>query len=1080
MRDRVGTQVRFGSFELDLASAELRSSDTTTRLPEKSFRILTVLIEYQGKLVSREEIQKRLWPNDTAVDFEHGINNAIKNLRRALGDSADQPQYVETVPRRGYRFLLPVENVDNLEDSFLQSILSQAPNAQGESLARAVGGSLIGKTVSHYRVLGIVGGGGMGVVYKAEDLRLDRAVALKFLPEDLGGDPLAVERFEREARAASTLEHPNICSIYEFGEHERQPFIVMPLLHGQTIRDMLATSGALPEQQILELAIQIAHGLRAAHERGIIHRDIKPANIFVDTRGLAKILDFGLAKVLEEEKRERAAHEDARATITENAQGDISLTLTRRGDTVGTAGYMSPEQVRGEDLDIRTDIFSFGLVLYEMAAGQKAFTGESAISVRNAILQDAPANLREVNSKCSPELGAIVHKALEKDRTARYQTTTELLRDLEPLKGNERRRFRLRPQSKKLIAGAAASLMIAILAFVYWRSHRPPPNFSERDTVVIADFDNTTGDKIFNDTLRKALALELEQSPYLNVLPERKLQATLQQMEKSPEQAVTPEIAQEICLRTNSRAVLAGSIGSTDNNFDIVLRALSCQTGHSFETTKAQSKTRGDILPALSRAATDMRRQLGESLSSVQKFDQPLPEVTTSSLEALQAYAKMRPFGSSTENLPHLKRALELDPNFALAYAQLGATYWNVGQGKLGAENIKRAYDLRHHTSERERFYIEATYYAFVSRELDKAEQSAREWAHSYPGDPKPHNALAVLYTQLGKPDDAVREIQEAIRLAPDNPAAYGNLVGMLTAAGRFEDAKAAYDTAIASNLDNPTLHEYRYGLAFLEGDEAAMREQLAWAVAKPRSEDNLLAAQSGTEAYYGRVRKAREFAKRSIESDLRADAMETASIKSSVFALNEAELGNAAVAKQSTDEALKQNPGRDARMWSALALARAGYEKEAEALAGQLKRDFPLDTMMQNEALPSIRAAMHLSRNRPLQALETLEAVVPYELTQDSIAFLYPSYLRGEAYLAANQPQKAVAEFQKLLAHRGIVSSSIIGALVHLQLARAYVLAGDKDAAKKSYQEFLELWKTADDDLRLLKQAKAEYRTMH
>lgn len=1073
MSNTLPNWVRLGEFELDVQNGELRGKGRQIHLPEKSFRVLGILVQYEGRLVTREDIRKRLWPNDTAVDFEHGINTAIKNLRRVLGDSADQPRYIETIPRRGYRLMLPVQRVEGPEASVLPSGISVTAAAEALSVPPATGGALIGKTLSHYRVLEVVGGGGMGVVYRAEDLRLDRAVALKFLPEELGGDPLAVERFEREARAASALEHPNICPIYEFGEHQGQPFIVMPLLRGQTVREMLVTGGALPQELVLDLAIQIAHGLGAAHEKAIIHRDIKPANIFVDSKGVAKILDFGLAKVVEEEKRDLAY---ASAGTAEAGPVDISLTLTRRGDAIGTAGYMSPEQIRGETLDIRTDIFSFGLVLYEMASGHRAFHGESAAVVRNAILQDAPASLRQVSPQTSPELAAIVHKALEKDRTARYQSTTELLRELEQMKRSERRWFRLRSQSKKLVLGSAAALIVAILAFLYWRSHRPTPNFSERDTLVIADFANTTGETIFNDILRKALALELEQSPYLNVLPERKVQAAIQQMEKLPEQAITPEIAQEVCLRTGSRAVMDGAIAPAGNSFHIVLRALSCQTGNPFETSNAVAKDRRDILSAISRAATHMRQQLGESLSSVQKFNQPLPEVTTASLEALREFSKARSLSSSTESIPHLKRALELDPNFALAYAQLGTTYWNVGQGKRGAENILKAHELRYRTSDRERFYIETTYYAFVTRELDKAEQSAREWVHNYPADSNAHRHLAILHTQLGRPDDAVREMQEAVRLAPDSPAAYGDLVGMLSAAGRLAEAKAAYDEATAKNLDNPTLREYRYNLAFLQEDETGMREQVTWALAKPRTEDNMLAAQSATEAYYGHLQKAEEFTKRSVESDIRADALETASIKTGFFALCEAELGNAARAKSMAEQALKQDPGRDGRMWAAFALARAGYLDEAQRVADALNREFPLDTLMQNQVLPNIRAAMHLRQRKPLQALEVLEVVRPYELSQDSIGFMYPAYLRGEAYLRANYPLKAVAEFEKLRTHRGIVSNLMTGALVHLQTARAYAMAGDKDSAKKSYQEFLELWKTADGDLQPLRQAKSEY----
>jgi serine/threonine protein kinase/predicted Zn-dependent protease len=1072
MENTVSTRVRFGEFGLELNSGQLSRGGETIYLPEKPFRLLVVLIEYEGGLVSREDIKKKLWPNDTAVDFEHGINTAIKSLRRSLGDSADQPTYIETVPRRGYRLMVPVERV---ADSVGPTNGQAVGNTQDTPGSKTPRGGLVGRTVSHYRVLEVIGGGGMGVVYRAEDLKLGRAVALKFLPEDLGNDPLALERFSREARSASSLDHSNICVIHEFGEHEGHPFIVMPLLEGQTLRDRLAASkGPLPLNEVVDIAIQVAQGLQAAHERGIIHRDIKPANIFITSKGVCKILDFGLAKLLETEEPEEAMAA-ANAKSSSASGQPIYLTLTRTGTAMGTAAYMSPEQVRGENLDARTDIFSFGLVLYESATGARAYSGETAAVVQEKILHQAAAPAAELNAALPADLISILNKALDKDRKARYQSASELLRDLEQLKRDESRWFRLRSHHNKVLAGAAALFFLASGAVAYWRFHRPAPEFKERDGLVLADFANTTGDKVFDDTLRRALALQLEQSPYFDVLPEGRLQATLQQMEKSSQQVITPEIAQEICVRTGSRAVLGGSIAPEGNSFHILLRALSCQTGHQFETTNAVARDRNDVLPALSLAATQMRQKLGESLASVQKFDQPLPEATTSSLEALQAYAKTRSSHSSSETIPLLKRAIELDPNFALAYAHLGAAYWNVGQGKLGAENIKKAYELRHRTSERERFYIEASYYAFVTRELDKAEQSAKEWARNYPADPIARKDLAILYTQLGRPDDAVREIQEAVRLAPDSPF-YGDLVGMLSAAGRLPEAKAAYDKAIANNLDNPTLHEYRYGLAFLQGDEAGMREQVAWALAKPRTEDNLLAGQSSTEIYYGRLKKGREFAKRAVESDIRADALETASIKSGFSALSEAELGNGSRARGLAEEALKQNPGRDGRMWAAFALARAGYVNEAQSLADELNREFPVDTLMQNQALPSIRAAIHLRQDKPLQALEVLEVVRPYELSQDSIACMYPAYLRGEAYLQAHYAEKAVTEFEKLFTYRGIVSNLITGALVHLQIARAYAMMGDKDAARKSYQEFLTLWKDADPDLPTYQQAKAEY----
>ena len=1053
------------------------------RLQQQPLQVLWFLLERAGKIVTRDEIKAILWPNDTIVEFDNAINTAIRKLRIAFCDSSDHPKYIETVARRGYRFMAAVEPLDSSADGGPEiGVRAYSPDAAPLQAISSAG--LTGKTVSHYRVLEVIGGGGMGVIYKAEDLRLDRAVALKFLPEDMVSDPRALERFEREARAASTLDHPNICSIYEFGEHEGQPFIVMQLLQGQTIRDLLATEPAgqraLPSPQLLDLAIQIGRGLQAAHEKGIIHRDIKPANIFVTTNGVTKILDFGLAKVFETgEEKELGAPVGEDAMLANIPAGTATgLSLSRHGSAIGTAGYMSPEQVRGEPLDVRTDLFSLGLVLYEMATGRRTFTGETLAAVRDAILHETPMPISDLNSSISPKMEAVINRALEKERERRYQSAAELLVDLEAIRqitsdAEYPRRSRVRDK-KVLTAGVL--VVAALAALVYWRLHKPVPNLSPRGTIVLADFANTTGEKVFDDSLQQALTLQLEQSPFLNVVSARTIRATLQEMEKPPEQPITAEVAAEICLRTHSNAVLAGSIAPNNNGYDVTLKALSCQTGHPFEVVELRAKNRNKILQALDAASSQMRQRLGESIASVQKFDQPLLEATTSSLEALQAYSKMRRFGSPTETIPYLKRAIELDPNFGLAYARLGAAYWSVGQGKLGAQNITKAYELRDHVSQRERFYIETTYYALVTRELEKAAQSAREWAQSYPGDAKPLNALAVIYSQLGKPEDAIREMEGAVQLAPENPGAYANLVGMASAANRLSLAQDTYDKARTLNLDSASLREYKYNLAFLQGDEAGMREQLQWAVGKPRTEDVLLSAQSATEAYYGRIKNARQYSRRAVESALRSDAAETASIKTGYEAIREAELGNSAIAQRLAQDALGQDPGRDGRVWAAIAFARSGNVERAKALSQGLNQEFPLDTLLQNETLPCIRAAIDLYHNMPLQALEVLEVSRPYEMTQDSLTYMYPAYLRGEAYLKMGQGERAVFEYRKLVEHPGIVGNFVTGALVHLQLGRAEMLAGNREAAKRSYETFLRLWKEADPDIPVLTQAKAEY----
>ena len=1073
MENALSAHARFGEFELDLKSGRLRGPNQTVYLAEKPLRVLLALVEYGGNVVSREEIQKKLWPNDTAVDFEHGINTAIKSLRRSLGDSADNPSYIETVPRRGYRLMVPVELVS---DSGTPAEPEAASDSAADSGVKTARGTLIGRTVSHYRVLDVIGGGGMGVVFRAEDLKLGRAVALKFLPEDLGSDLMALERFSREARSASSLDHTNICGIHEFGEHEGHPFIVMPLLAGQTLRDRLnASKGALPLNELVEIAVQVSEGLEAAHERGIIHRDIKPANIFLTAKGTCKILDFGLAKLLEGEEPEESSGARDSASSAES-QPAVHLTLTRTGTAMGTAAYMSPEQVRGEKLDARTDLYSLGLVLYEMATGVRAFSGETAALVQEAILHKRAIPVGQLNPRLPAELVAIINKLLEKDREKRYGSAAELLADLEPLRVVPKRAGGRRWIRKKLLLAAGIAVAILAAGLLYWRFHRRAPAFAERGTVVIADFVNTTGDAVFDGSLRQALTLQMAQSPYLNVLSDSKVKAALQQMEKPADQQLTGRVADEVCLRAHSDAVLAGSIARAENSYKLVLKAVNCETGNPFDVVEAEASSVKQVLPALAIAGNEMRRRLGESLASVQKFDQPLLEATTTSLEALKEYSSGNAYGSPTDSFAPMKRVLELDPNFALAYAKLGAAYWNVGEGTLGAEYITKAFNLRDKVSLKERFYIEATYYSLVTRELGRGEQSNKEWIRDYPGDVSPHNNLSIVYAEIGKPEDAVREIQEAIRLVPENPGAYANLVGMASAANKLDVAQAAYDEARKRNLDSPYLREYRYMLAFLQRDEAAMQEQVQWAAGKPRTEDVMLQHQADTDSYYGRIQQARETSARAVESAKGTDAMEAAAQWKLHQALAEVELQNLSVARRLTEEALALNKGRDSRVVAALIYARAGDAAKAKSLSDQLNREFPLDTVLQNVALPNIRAATALQQHKPFQAIEVLSVSQPYELGQGAISCLYPAYLRGEAYLQSNQPQKAVAEFRKLLDNPGIVGNFVTGALVHLQLARAQARMGDRDAARKSYQDFLTLWKDADRDSPIYKQAQAEY----
>ena len=622
----------FGPFRLDSEKRVLVRDGTPVPLAPKAAEALLVLVQNAGRLVDKDDLMKRVWP-DAFVE-EGNLNKNIFFLRKVLGEWDGGREYIETIPKRGYRFVAPVSEVTHAEGD---------PQPQ-----TSAGANLLGKKVSHYRVLEMVGGGGMGLVYKAEDLKLGRRVALKFLPDELATDSLTLQRFEREARTASSLNHPNICTIYEIEEHESQPFIVMELLEGETLRELIskavgADSSQLPQEKLLDIAIQVTDGLDAAHQKGIIHRDIKPANIFVTTQGHVKILDFGLAKLAAaaSELEAEEAHRDHLYGSPAPTKGGIPIdhSLTRTGMSMGTAGYMSPEQARGEKLDARTDLFSFGLVLYEMATGQRAFSGNTAAILKEAILNDTPAPVHDLNSTVPPKLEQIIDKALEKDRERRYQSATEMRAGLEIL--SDQTQHGLVRRHWKLLVGGVIVLAAIVGGVLYWRSHRKM-HLSEKDTIVLADFANSTGDPVFDGTLKQALSIQLEQSPFLNVLSDKQVSDTLKLMQHPGAERLTPTTAQDVCRRANSRAVLEGSIVSIGEGYQIGLKTVDCQSGDTLATAEAKSTDRSKVLSSLSEAASHLRQKLGESRDSVQGFSIPLEEATTSSLDALQAYTQGR------------------------------------------------------------------------------------------------------------------------------------------------------------------------------------------------------------------------------------------------------------------------------------------------------------------------------------------------------------------------------------------------------------------------------------------------------
>jgi serine/threonine protein kinase/tetratricopeptide (TPR) repeat protein len=951
---------------------------------------------------------------------------------------------------------------------------------------------MIGQTISHYRIIEKVGSGGMGVVYKAQDTRLDRFVALKFLPEDLAKDPQALERFRREAKAASALNHPNICTIYDIGEHEGQSFIVMELLEGKLLRDCIARH-PLETALTLSLAIEIADALDAVHAVGIVHRDIKPSNLFVTQRGHVKILDFGLAKMTTHVDLHNGDRLHEASTVT-------TQDLTAEGATPGTIAFMSPEQVHGEDLDARTDLFSFGVVIYEMATGRLPFERKTVGATFAAILHESPEPVTHLNSQLPAKLDEIVSKALHKDRQLRYQHASETRNDLQQLRGTTRAsaasadlRSIATPPRETAVSrrnrwklALPIGLILALLgAIIFGLSHRRTSQASklnEKDAVVLADFANSTGDPVFDNTLKQGLAVSLRQSPFLNILSDSKVAATLTMMTRPPNTPLTSEVAREICQRTHSKANIGGTISALGKEYVLGLQAASCETGDVLAEEQATADRKEEVLSALGKAAAKLREKLGESLASVTKYNQPLEEATTSSLEALQLYSEQRRAQREQGDaaaIPYGKRAIELDPNFALAYASLGANYGNLSQPSLARENLQKAYELRNRVTQQERFLIEALYYSSVTGEIDKAIQTYTEWARTYSTDYVPHDNLGVSYSIIGQYEKAAEETNVSLRLEPDDAIAYGNLADDYLALDRIKDAKGALDEAAKRNLDSPDLHLHRYHSAFLEGDPSAMQEQSLWATGKPE-EDGQLSDESDTEAYYGRLRKARELTRKAVESAKRNGSTDTAALWQVNEALREAEFGNTALARKAVAAAMSLSSRPDIELLGALALARSGDTVQSSALADKVAAEFDRDTMIQAYWLPTIRAAIAIDRGDSQKAMELLTMASEYELGEPlqtpSHGTLYPVYVRGEAYLRAGDGVQAATEFQKMIDHRGIVSNFPLGALAHLQLGRAYKLAGDVGKAREAYAAFLVAWLNADPDIPVLKRAKAEY----
>jgi eukaryotic-like serine/threonine-protein kinase len=1025
-------------------------------------------------------------PNERAVFLDQLSDDA--DLRRELASLLaaydQQPAYTEKPP---------------------EDIAAGLCLAQQEGSTAGAASLTLNTRLGRYEIRSLLGKGGMGDVYLAQDTTLRRLVALKLLPTAAAANEDRMRRFIQEARAAAALSHPNIAQIFEIGQNDGTHFIAMEFVDGVTLRVKIHSERA-ELRKLLKYLQQVAEGLAKAHTAGIVHRDLKPDNIMITRDDYAKILDFGLAKLVGTQgpldSGGAASSESGTAIV---AQHSLS------GMVMGTAGYMSPEQAQGKvkAIDRRSDIFSFGCILFEAVTGQKPFADASIIKSLHKVVYEAAPPIKDFNPSAPPNLQRVIRRCLAKDPDERYQTIKDVALELKEVRrgmaggaeidatilssdSTQRAGRRTAEKSLRLTSGAEyivnrinrhkrsvaltlVALVIAASALGYFSrlKHNRAPALSEQDTILIADFDNKTGDAIFDGTLKQGLAVQLEQSPFLNLFSDTRVRDTLKLMNRSPDERVTSEIGREICQRQGLKVVIAGSIAPLGSHYVLTLLAVNSNSGEAVAREQTEAENREQVLKALSQSASRLREKLGESLSSIQRFDVPL-DVTTSSLEALKAYSLgKQPYDLANifEAIRYYKRAVEIDPDFALAYYSLAFSYANTNQSELATQCAEKAYTLRERVSEREKLAVFDSYYLFVTGEVDKRIDEAELRKQLYPRDPSAFTNLSSAYGQIGQFEKAVPESREALRLNPNGMVAYVQLGGLLINLNRFAEASEICEQALQKGIDWSAIHSRLYQSAFASGDAAAMQQQLDWAKGK-LDEYVALDWQARAAAFAGQWRRAQELSRRSIDLAIRNDGKEDAAEYAVEAVWRSALFGQCAQNKAAVTQALTLEHHRLTTARAVLALALCGEAAQAQRLIGDLVKHYPKDTRINDIWAPTTHSAIELQRGNAQRAVDLLEGTKRYE----GAAQFWPQYLRGQAYLMLGRGAEAAAEFQKILDHRGQAPLSVLYPLAHLGLARTAVMNGDETKARQAYQDFFAVWKDADSDLTVLIKAKKEY----